>query len=118
MRNGTGKRVDSRRLSNIFPKLSRRGCDFRRWYLSKAEQGHQLAMRYVELTGIVTPHTHDVEETIFYIEGKGSARVGEKEVKVKPGTMIVIPPGTVHSSIREGFEPLRYLAIFVGNPDL
>ncbi len=38
-------------------------------------------MRYVELTGIVTPHTHDVEETIFYIE-------------------------------------VRYLAIFVGNPDL
>ncbi len=102
-------------LSDVVPE---RVGDFRRWYLSKAEQGHQLAMRYVELTGIVTPHTHDVEETIFYIEGKGSARVGEREVKVKPGTMLVIPPGVVHSSIREGFEPLRYLAIFVGNPDL
>ncbi len=102
-------------LSEIVPE---RVGDFRRWYLSKAEPGHQLAMRYVELTGIVTPHTHDVEETIFYIEGRGSARVGEKEIKVKPGTMLVIPPGSVHSSIREGFEPLRYLAIFVGNPDL
>jgi mannose-6-phosphate isomerase-like protein (cupin superfamily) len=102
-------------LSEIVPE---RVGDFRRWYLSKAEQGHQLAMRYVELTGIVTPHTHDVEETIFYVEGRGSARIGEKEVNVRPGTMIVIPPGTVHSSIREGFEPLRYLAIFVGNPDL
>jgi len=67
---------------------------------------------------MVPPHTHDVEETIFYIEGKGLARVGGKEVRVKPGTMVVVPPGTVHSSIREGLEPLRYLAIFVGSPDL
>ena len=104
-----------RHISNILPQ---RVGDFRRWVLSKAEPGHQLAVRYVELTGIVTPHTHDVEETIFYIEGRGTARVGEKEIKIKPGTMLVIPPGTVHSSIREGFEPLHYLAIFVGNPDL
>ncbi len=104
-----------RHVSDIVPE---RVGDFRRWHLSKAEPGHQLAMRYVELTGIVTPHTHDVEETIFYIEGKGTARVGEREIKVKPGTMLVIPPGAVHSSIREGLEPLRYLAIFIGNPDL
>lgn len=102
-------------VSDLVPE---RVGDFRRWVLSKAEPGHQLAVRYVELTGIVTPHTHDVEETIFYIDGEGSARVGQKEIKVKPGTMLVIPPGTVHSSIRESLEPLRYLAIFVGNPDL
>jgi quercetin dioxygenase-like cupin family protein len=105
-------------VKQVTDLLPERVGDFRRWVLSKAEPGHQLAVRYVELTGIVTPHTHDVEETIFYIEGKGTARVDQKEIKVKPGTMLVIPPGTVHSSIREGFEPLRYLAIFVGNPDL
>ena len=102
-------------VSDLVPE---RVGDFRRWVLSKGEPGHQLAVRYVELTGMVAPHTHDVEETIFYIDGGGSARVGQKEIKVKPGTMLVIPPGTVHSSIREGLEPLRYLAIFVGNPDL
>lgn len=104
-----------KRLIDVVPE---RVGDFRRWYLSRAEPGHELSVRYVELTGIVAPHTHYVEETIFYIEGKGSATVGEKEVSVRPGTMLVIPPGTVHSSIREGSEPLRYLAIFVGNPDL
>ncbi len=92
--------------------------DFKRWYLSRAEPGHQLSVRYIEVNGIVPPHTHYTEETVFYIEGRGSARVGEKEIVVKPGTMLVIPPGTVHSSIKEGMEPLRYLAIFVGNPDL
>ncbi len=71
-----------------------------------------------ELNGIVTPHTHYVEETIFHIEGKGVASVGEREVSIRPGTMLVIPPGTVDSSTKEGPEPLRYLAIFVGNPDL
>src|SRR5229473_1594444 len=102
-------------LSEVVPE---REGDFTRWYLSQADRGHSLAVRYVELTGIVTPHTHYTEETIFYIEGRGLARVGEREVRIMPGTMLVVPPGTVHSTIREGNEPLRYLAIFVGNPDL
>lgn len=102
-------------LSEVVPE---RVGDFKRWYLSRAERGHSLSVRYVEVEGIVPPHTHTDEETIFYIEGRGLARVGEKEVRIKPGTMLVIPPGTVHSSIREGFEPLHYLAIFVGNPEL
>jgi mannose-6-phosphate isomerase-like protein (cupin superfamily) len=102
-------------LSDVIPE---RVGDFKRWYLSRAERGHSLAVRYVEVDGIVAPHGHMVEETIFYIEGRGLARVGEQEVRIEPGTMLVIPPGTVHSSIREGMEPLRYLAIFVGNPEL
>jgi mannose-6-phosphate isomerase-like protein (cupin superfamily) len=102
-------------LSDITPE---RVGDFRRWYLSRAEQGHQLSVRYIEVDGIVSPHTHYIEETIFYIEGRGLASVGGREIKIKPGTMLVIPPGTVHSSTREGSEPLRYLAIFVGNPEL
>lgn len=104
-----------KRVSDVMPENA---GDFTRWYLSKAEPGHELAVRYVELTGMVPPHAHTVEETLFYIEGKGVARVGEREVKIRPGTMLVIPPGTVHSSTREGLEPVRYLAIFVGNPDL
>jgi mannose-6-phosphate isomerase-like protein (cupin superfamily) len=102
-------------LSEVVPE---RVGDFKRWYLSRADRGHSLSIRYVEVDGIVTPHVHSIEETIFYIEGRGLARVGEQEVKIKPGTMLVIPPGTVHSSIREGLEKLRYLAIFVGNPEL
>jgi quercetin dioxygenase-like cupin family protein len=104
-----------RRLDDIVPE---KVGDFKRWYLSKAEPGHELSVRLVELDGIVTPHTHYVEETIYYIEGRGIARVGEREIRIRPGTMVVIPPGVVHSSIREGREPLRYLAIFVGNPEL
>ena len=77
-----------------------------------------MSLRYVEVTGIVPPHSHPTEETLFYIEGKGLARVGEREVAVKPGTMLVIPPVSIHSTIREGTIPLRYLAIFVGNPEL
>ncbi len=102
-------------LSEVVPETV---GDFKRWYLSRAERGHSLSVRYIEVDGIVSPHSHTHEETIFYIEGRGIARVGEEEVRIRPGTMLVIPPGTVHSSIREGMEPLRYLAIFVGNPEL
>lgn len=104
-----------KRVADIIPENA---GDFKRWYLSRAERGHELAVRYVELTGIVPPHAHTVEETLFYIEGRGVATVGEREVKIRPGTMIVVPPGTVHGALREGLEPVRYLAIFIGNPDL
>ena len=103
-----------KRVSDIVPE---RVGDFRRWHLSKAEQGHQLAVRLVECTGIVPPHEHYVEETLFYISGRGTAQIDNREVSVGPGTLLVIPPGAVHSSIKEGPEPLRYLAIFIGNPD-
>ena len=104
-----------RRVSEVVPEFV---GDFKRWYLSRADRGHSLSVRYIEVNGIVTPHTHTVEETIFYFEGRGLAKVGEQEVRIRPGTMVVIPPGTVHSCIREGLDPLRYLAIFVGNPEL
>lgn len=102
-------------VSEVIPE---RVGDFKRWYLSKADWNHSLSVRYVEVSGIVPPHAHQVEETIFYIEGKGLVSVGEQEVKVRPGTMIVVPPGTMHSLVREGIEPIRYLAVFVGNPEL
>jgi len=104
-----------KRLSEIVPE---RIGDFKRWYLSRAEPGHELSVRYVEVDGIVAPHTHLTEETIFFFGGAGTASIGRKDVKITPGTMIVVPPGTMHSTVREGSDPLRYLAIFVGNPDL
>ena len=104
-----------KRLSEIVPE---RIGDFKRWYLSRAETGHELSVRYVEVDGIVAPHTHLTEETIFFLGGTGTASIGRKDVKITPGTMIVVPPGTMHSTVREGTDPLRYLALFVGNPDL
>lgn len=104
-----------KRLSEIVPE---KVGDFKRWYLSRAERGNSLSIRFVEVNGIVPPHEHMIEETVFYIEGRGLARVGEQEIRIMPGTMLVIPPGTVHSSIREGLEPLRYLDISIGNPEL
>jgi len=65
-----------KRLSEIVPQ---RVGDFTRWYLSKAEPGHELSVRYVEVDGIVTPHTHYSEETLFYMrEGEWQVSATEK----------------------------------------
>jgi hypothetical protein len=53
-----------KRLAEIVPE---KVGDFKRWYLSKAERGHSLSLRYVKVNGIVPPHTHYAEETIFYL---------------------------------------------------
>jgi mannose-6-phosphate isomerase-like protein (cupin superfamily) len=102
-------------VSEVVPEIV---GDSKQWYLSMADRENALSVRYIEVDGIVPPRSHTVEETLFYIEGTGISRVGERELRIRPGTMLVIPPGTVHSSIREGLGPIRYLEIFVGNPEL
>ncbi|HYY91863.1 MAG TPA: cupin domain-containing protein [Candidatus Dormibacteraeota bacterium] len=102
-------------VSEVVPEMVE---DSKQWYPSRADREHALSVRYIEVDGIVPPHSHTVEETLFYIEGTGIAPVGQRELRIRPGTMLVIPPGTVHSTIREGLGTIRYLEIFVGNPEL
>jgi quercetin dioxygenase-like cupin family protein len=106
-------------VKHVSEVLPERIVDFKRWHLSRADRNHSLSVRYIAVNGIVPPHSHTIDdETIFYSEERGFARVGEQEIRIKPGNILVIPPGTVHSSIRRGVEPIRYDTIFVGNPEL
>ena len=41
-----------KKLSDIVPQ---RVGDFTRWYFSKADPGHELSVRYIEVNGIVNP---------------------------------------------------------------
>ena len=104
----------AKRLSGIVPE---RVGDFKRWYLSRAEAGHQFCeARRGDLHSSSPLALHRGDP--FLHRGQRSRQRWGREVAVKPGTMLVIPTATIHSAIREGTGPLRYLAIFVGNPDL
>ena len=47
------------------------------------------------------PHTHEYWEIITYSEGTGYLYTPDKNYHFKPGTVIIVPPHTVHGSVSE-----------------
>ena len=62
--------------------------------------------------GNVPKHMHPLTNEIQYIlEGTGTIWLGDKEVKVKPGDMVVIPKGTAHAGTKPDGRPFKSIAI-------
>ena len=62
--------------------------------------------------GNVPKHMHPNTNEIQYIlEGTGTVWLGDKEVKVKPGDMIVIPKGTPHAGTKPDGRQFQALAL-------
>jgi len=58
-------------------------------------------------------HTHTTEEEIIYIlSGRGAILAGPKEVALKPGVAVYIPPGLAHQMRADAGEPLRLVTLF------
>lgn len=58
-------------------------------------------------------HNHPgTEEILYCISGYGVQTVAGEERELKPGMMIFIPPGVLHSTINTGWETLKLLAIY------
>ena len=61
-------------------------------------------------------------ELLFVISGKATGRIGRRTVKLRPGTVVDIPPGTWHS-FHAGRQEVEALSIFTPamaekNPDV
>jgi mannose-6-phosphate isomerase-like protein (cupin superfamily) len=62
--------------------------------------------------GNVGKHMHPNANEIQYIlEGTGTIWLGDKEVTVKPGDLVIIPKGTAHGGTKPDGRPLRAIAI-------
>lgn len=60
-------------------------------------------------------HTHAVEEVLLFLEGNGTASLGDDEVAVGPGITLIVPAGVVHGFRNEAEETLLVLVIFPGD---
>lgn len=60
-------------------------------------------------------HAHVVnEEMIFVLAGQGVLRLGERQLPLRPGDVVALPPGgveTAHQIVNSSSEPLRYLCV-------
>jgi len=63
-------------------------------------------------SGNVFKHFHaDANEIQLILDGAGSFWLGDREVQVKPGDLIIIPNGTVHAGSHATTGRFRALAI-------
>lgn len=62
--------------------------------------------------GNIFKHYHETaHEVQFIIEGTGTAWLGDKEVTVKPGDLVVIPKGVHHAGTKPASGRFKALAI-------
>ena len=58
-------------------------------------------------------HIHDKEEEVVYcLEGKGEIIIDGKPEEIKPGTVVFMPPGSLHSVNNTGDEMIKLLFAF------
>jgi mannose-6-phosphate isomerase-like protein (cupin superfamily) len=88
--------------------------------LGPANAGGMRSKMYVTADGVtisvqdgnVAKHMHPNTNEIQYIlEGTGTVWLGDKEVRVKPGDLVVIPKGTPHGGTKPDGRPLKAIAI-------
>lgn len=69
---------------------------------------HAIRLRTAE-----TPHVHDKHDvSVLMIKGSAKVHVGEKVEAMRPGSRLLIPPGTVHWAENIGPETCEVYAIF------
>jgi mannose-6-phosphate isomerase-like protein (cupin superfamily) len=59
------------------------------------------------------PHLHrEFEECIYLLSGEGTTHAESGEIAVKPGDIVLIPPGEKHMTRNTGSVPLVLLCFF------
>jgi quercetin dioxygenase-like cupin family protein len=77
--------------------------------------GREVIQVRVELApGVAFPsHTHPGEEIIYVIEGTWAYEIAGKTVTAKPGDVLFVPAGTIHSARNVGTGTAAELATYV-----
>ena len=83
-----------------------------RWIFGPGEvPNFYMRVFEVEPGGEIFEHSHPWEHEIFILNGKGIIRINGKEIPVKEGDAIYIPPCSRHYYKNVGDEVLRFLCL-------
>ena len=88
--------------------------------LSPANAGGMRNKTYVAVDGATISiqdgnppkHLHaNANEIQYILDGKGTIWLGDKEVRVKPGDLVIIPKGTPHAGTKPDGRTIKAIAI-------
>ncbi len=61
----------------------------------------------------VPEHRHDASAEVLFIEdGEGTMRLGDRQVRVRPGAVVYVPPNALHDFRGAGTRPLRAIQVY------
>ena len=78
------------------------------------KENNQVTVRFVrvEISGQIIPHTHDVMEVFYILEGEGEVIMGKDKKICKSGTCLIAPAGVKHSLKNIRDIPVLLLCVF------
>ena len=84
-----------------------------RWVINESDGAKKFFMRIFEIEpGGCTPlHQHDWEHEMFVFQGKGCVVKQGKEVTLKEGSVVFIPPGEEHQIKNTGRDTFRIVCL-------
>jgi quercetin dioxygenase-like cupin family protein len=84
-----------------------------RWLVAKEDGAPTFAMRLFEIeSGGHTPtHRHSWEHEVFILEGDAAVVREGREVPIRPGTAVYVPPGEEHGFVNKGKTAVRMLCM-------
>ena len=104
---------------NIMPQIIHT-ADFSGDALGPANAGGMHSKMFVSADGATISiqdgsppkHLHaDANEIQYILEGKGTIWLGDKEVQIKPGDLVIIPKGTAHGGTKPHGRDIKAIAI-------
>ncbi|MEM1379295.1 MAG: cupin domain-containing protein [Pseudomonadota bacterium] len=72
----------------------------------------QLVVMCVRPGEDIGEEVHDLDQTLVFVSGRGKAILGSKEFYVQPGSLVIVPAGTVHNFICKGTKSLKLYTLY------
>ena len=68
---------------------------------SSGAQQVEMWYGHMDANSATPPHSHNTEEVILFVKGRGRATVGDREVRYQAGDTLILPPTQVHQIFAE-----------------
>src|SRR5918994_6477539 len=97
-------------LNRNILRLAAENTDFRREILTNEHS--QLVLMSIEPGDDIGEETHEVDQVLVFVKGKGEAVLEGQKSAIEGGSLVSVPAGTLHNFINTGSEPLKLFTIY------
>lgn len=91
-------------------QLAEANTDFRRVLFTTKRS--QLVLMAVQPGDDVGLETHDLDQVLVFVSGRGESILGNTRGTIGPGTVVVVPAGVEHNFVNQGTEPLKLFTVY------
>lgn len=91
-------------------RLAEANTDFRQVIFTTERT--QLVLMCVQPGDDVGLETHDLDQVLVFVSGRGESILGNKRGAIGPGTVVVVPAGVEHNFVNQGTEPLKLFTVY------